>query len=172
MSPAAEKEHRDQGDRSVNRTWSDDRAQEIIDAYRSRRGPLLLILQALQSEFGYIDDRATSMVAEALNVSRAEVHGVKTFYRDLRAEHAGSIVIRVCVAESCQSLGSAAVVAGAEEALGIGIGEATPDGAFTLEQVFCLGNCALSPAMVVDGALVGRVDPGEVAHLIAHGGKR
>ena len=156
----------------MNRTWSDERAQEIIDAHRSRRGPLLVILQALQAEFGYVDDRATALVAQSLNVSRAEVHGVKTFYRDLRSEPAGSTVIRVCVAESCQSLGSAEVVAVAEAALGIAIGEATPDGAFTLEQVFCLGNCALSPAMVVNGALVGRVDPGEVAQLIANGGKR
>jgi formate dehydrogenase subunit gamma len=156
----------------VNRTWSDDRAQEIIAAYLGRRGPLLLILQAMQEEFGYVDERATPLVADALNISRAEVHGVKTFYRDLRTEHAGTTVIRICTAESCQSLGSAAVVAVAEDALGIALGETTADGAFTLDHVFCLGNCSLSPAMLVDGVLVGRVDPDDVAQLITNGGER
>lgn len=135
----------------------EERAKEIIAARLSERGPLLEILHDLQDVFGYLDERALEMAAEALNISRAEVHGVATFYKDLRSSPAGRSHVHVCRAEACQSMGADRLVAHAEERLGLRLGETSEDGEATLEQVFCLGNCALSPAMLVNGRLYGRV---------------
>jgi formate dehydrogenase subunit gamma len=161
------------GEPSVRkRTWSEERTRAIAASFTHRRAPLMLILQALQSEFGYVDERATPILAEALNISRAEVHGVRTFYHDFTDEPEGATVVRVCTAESCQSVGSDSVVEHLTEAFGVKMGETTPDGAYTLRHVFCLGNCALSPAMLVGSTLVGRIDPDEAAGLVRSGGRR
>lgn len=146
--------------------WSESRTKEIIEAHRCKRGPLLPVLLGLQEEFGYVDERALPLVASALNISRAEVHGVLTFYHDLRTVPAGTTVLRICRAEACQSMGAERLAASAAEQLGVGFGETTTDGSVTLEQVFCLGNCALSPAVTVDGRLVGRVDEERLAQLL------
>lgn len=145
----------------------EERVREIIGARLSERGPLLEILHDLQENFGYLDDRALVMAAEALNISRAEVHGVVSFYRDFRREPAGRTVLRICRAEACQSLGAEALVAHAEATLAVKIGETRADGAVTLEQTFCLGNCALSPAVMIDETLYGRVDPERLDALVA-----
>jgi len=149
--------------------WSETRARELIELHSAKRGPLLVILHALQDTFGYIDAAAVPLLADALNISRAEVHGVITFYRDLRDAPGGRRVVKVCRAESCQAVGAERLVEHATARLGVALGETTPDGAVTLEQVFCLGNCALGPAVMVDGRLVGRVDDARFDALITAG---
>src|SRR5262249_24595878 len=120
-------------------TWSAERASEIVASYLDREGPLLPILHELQATFGCVAQVATQMVAEALNVSRAEVHGVVTFYHDFRSEPSGYHVLKLCRAEACQAAGGDALAARAEQQLGVTIGSTTPDGRVTLEPVYCLG---------------------------------
>ncbi len=138
--------------------WSVEAGARVIAESAGVHGPLLPVLHALQDEFGYVDPAAIPLVAKALNVSRADVHGVVTFYRDFRTTPPGARTIRVCRGEACQSRGGHALAAHAQARLGVTFGETTPDGATTLEQVFCLGMCALSPAVMVDGRVVARVD--------------
>jgi len=139
--------------------YSEAEAARLIDEEKSQRGPLLPIFHRLQGHFGYIDERALGPIAEALNISRAEVYGVLTFYGDFRQSATNATTIRICRAEACQSVGGVGLLAHAELALGIACGEETGDGTVRLEQVFCLGNCALSPAVMVEDRLVGRVTP-------------
>jgi formate dehydrogenase subunit gamma len=98
------------------------------------------------------------MIAQALNLSRAEVHGVFTFYHEFRKEPAGRHVVKLCRAEACQAAGGDALAARAEHALGIGIGATSADGAVTLEPIYCLGLCATAPSAMIDGRVVGRLD--------------
>ncbi len=138
--------------------WSDATATEICEAHRSDRGPLMPILHHLQEVFGYIDPRAIAIVADDLNLSEAEVYGVVGFYKDFRITPGGRTTIRICRGEACQSMGSDRLVAHAQEMLGIRLSETTADGSITLEQVFCLGNCTLSPAAQFDKMTLGRLD--------------
>ena len=138
--------------------WSAERALAIIDRHRALRGALLPILHALQEEFGCIDAAAIPLLAAELNLSRADVQGVVSFYRDFRRTRPGRHILRICRAESCQALGGEALIAHARRHLQVDFGGTTADGTFTLEPVFCLGNCGLSPAMMIDGDLHGRVD--------------
>jgi len=147
--------------------WSEAAALEIIEAHQHLRGPLLPVLHALQDAFGYIHPSALPLVGAALNLSRADVHGVVTFYRDFRTSPPGTTRIMVCRAEACQSVGAADLVAHAQRRLGVDLGETTADGSVTLDQVFCLGNCALSPAVLVDGKVHGRVDPARFDDLVS-----
>jgi formate dehydrogenase subunit gamma len=119
---------------------------------------LLPALHALHEAYGYIDARAIPLVAEVFNLSRAEATGVVSFYKDFRTEPAGRHVVKVCRAEACQAMGCERVVAELEERLGIAVEGTSPDGTVTVETVYCLGNCALSPAALIDGKLYGRVD--------------
>ncbi|MGB6943417.1 MAG: formate dehydrogenase subunit gamma [Bryobacteraceae bacterium] len=151
---------------SKMQAWDADRAQARIRELEHLPGALLPILHALQEEFGYIDPAATPMLASALNISQAEVHGVISFYHDFRHEPAGRHVMRICRAESCQSMGCDALVQHVEKRLGVKLGETTPDQSLTIEQVFCLGNCALSPAVLMDGEPYGRVSPSVADFLI------
>jgi formate dehydrogenase subunit gamma len=151
-----------------NVPWSEERTADIVERHRDERGPLMPILHELQDQFGYIDPRAVDLVAGALNLSKAEVYGVVTFYKDFRSEAAGMSVVRVCRGEACQSMGAERLARHAREHLAVAFGGTTRDGAVTLEQVFCLGNCALSPAVMVDGQLKGRVDEARFDALIAH----
>lgn len=134
------------------------KARDIVAAHRHLKGAMLPVLQALQDAFGYIDERAEPIVAELLNLTRAEVHGVVTFYHDFRRKPAGRHVLRLCRAEACQSAGGEALAATAEAELGVSCGDTTADGAATLEAVYCLGLCALAPAAMIDGRPVGRLD--------------
>ncbi|MPZ98666.1 MAG: formate dehydrogenase subunit gamma [Dehalococcoidia bacterium] len=149
------------------RTWDDERARRLIEAVAHLPGALLPVLHSLQDEFGYIDDAAIPLITDALNVSRAEVVGVIHFYHDFRTAPPGRHTLRVCRAESCQSMGSQALAAHIEERLGTPMESTTADGEFTLENVYCLGNCALSPAVMLDGRLYGRVTPERVDALLA-----
>ena len=142
-------------------------AREIALRYGNRPDALLEILHDLQEELGFIPEAALPALGKALNLSRAEVHGVVTFYHDFRREPAGRHVIKVCRAEACQAMGGNELVSMIERFLVVKLGQTTADGAITVEAVYCLGNCALSPAMMVDGKLVGRVDPAKFEKIAA-----
>ena len=142
------------------------RALERIEELRRLPGALLPILHALQDEFGYIDEEAVPLIAEALNISQAEVHGVISFYHDFRRTPPGRHMLRICRAESCQSMGCNSLIEHVEKRLGVKLGETTADGNFTLEPVYCLGNCGLSPAMMLDGQPYGRVSVSVADSLI------
>lgn len=149
-----------------NRVWDPERAARQIEELQHLPGAVLPILHALQEEFGYIDQAAVPLIAAALNLSRAEVHGVISFYHDFRGAPPGSHVLRLCRAEACQSMGADALADAARERLQIDWGETTADGRVTLEPVFCLGLCACAPAAMLDGRVFGRVDLRRVASLI------
>lgn len=142
-----------------------DRIAEILEAHQGLEGPLLPILHAIQEAFGYVPETAVPQIAKALTLSKAEVHGVISFYHDFRSAPAGRHVLKLCRAEACQTMGADAVADRIKQALGIDWHETTPDGRVTLEPVFCLGLCACGPAAMVDGRLVGRVDEGVVAEV-------
>jgi formate dehydrogenase subunit gamma len=138
--------------------WDKDVALRLIQDGLGREGPLLPILHALQAEFGYIDETAEPLIAEALNVTRAEVHGVISFYHDFRREPAGRHVLKLCRAEACQAAGGDPLAAHAESRLGVAMGATAPDGSVTLQPVYCLGLCAVAPSAMLDGRVVGRLD--------------
>jgi formate dehydrogenase subunit gamma len=141
--------------------------RSMAAAHSGDEGPLMLVLHDVQRHFGYIDPSWVQLIASELNLSRAEVHGVISFYSDFRSEPAGLTSVKVCRAEACQSVGANALAAHARESLGIGFGETTADGGVTLDQVFCLGNCALGPTVQVDGMMHGRVDADRFDALVA-----
>jgi formate dehydrogenase subunit gamma len=151
--------------------WNAEQADEIIARHSGLAGALLPILHALQEHFGYIAEEAVPRVAQALNLSRAEVHGVVSFYHDFRDRPPGRHLLRVCRAESCQSMGSEALVGHLKRRLHIAPGETTPSRSFTLESVYCLGNCACSPAIMLDDKLHGRVDGAKLDRLIEQAGR-
>ncbi len=141
--------------------------EDILAAHSGMEGPLLPILHALQAEFGHVPQDALPVIAKSLNLSRAEVHGVMSFYHDFRTEPAGRHVVKMCRAEACQAMGADRVAAHAQAALGVDWHGTTADGAVTLEPIFCLGLCACAPAAMVDGKIVGRVDEDRFDALIA-----
>lgn len=133
-----------------------DRLREIIAAHRGLEGPLLPILHAVQAEWGHVPEAAVPILAEALNLGRAEVHGVVSFYHDFRASPAGRSVVKLCAAEACQAQGGRALAREALAAFGLDAYGTTPDGRATVEPVYCLGLCACGPAALVDGRPLGR----------------
>ncbi len=144
-----------------------DRMDEIIAAHRGLEGPLLPILHAVQAAFGHVPETVLPVIAKALNLSKAEVHGVVSFYHDFRPTPAGRHVLKLCRAEACQAMGANRVAAHAQRALGVDWHGTTADGAMTLEPVFCLGLCACGPAAMIDGRLVGRCDETRLDALVA-----
>lgn len=126
------------------------RLQALIDRYRTEPGGLMPLLHAIQASEGYVPDEAVAPMAVALNLSRAEVHGVITYYHFFRRQPSGRHVVQICRAESCKSVGADALFAHAEQALGCKSHETREDGAVTLEPVYCLGLCAMSPNMTID----------------------
>jgi len=145
--------------------WSEDDAKRIIAAH-AREG-LFVVLTALNDAFGYLPKDAIGLVARALNLSRAEVHGVATFYHDFRENAPGRHVLKLCGAEACQSMGAETLAAQVTRELGIGFGETTPDEAITLERVYCLGLCACAPAALLDETPHARLDSNAISALIA-----
>jgi len=143
------------------------RTASIVRRMLDLEGPLLPILHGIQEEFGHVPQDALPVIAGALNISRAEVHGVVSFYHDYRKAPAGRHVLKVCQAESCQSMGSDAVAAKFRQLLGIDFHETAKDGSVTLEPVYCLGLCACSPAALLDGRPVGRLDDEEIEEIVA-----
>lgn len=133
--------------------------ESAIQRFGHEPGPLLVVLHAVQDTLGYIPPAAIPEIANGLNLSRAEVHGVVTFYHYFRSRPHGRQVVQVCRAEACQARGGAALEAHAQQRLGVGFDETTPDGAVTLEAVYCLGNCATGPSVRVDGRMHSNVTP-------------
>jgi formate dehydrogenase subunit gamma len=155
----------------AKQNWSAERATAIIAAEAGREGAMLPILHAIQAEFGHIPAEAVPLIAHALNLSRAEVHGVISFYHDFRRHPPGRHVLQLCRAEACQSMGADALAARTRERLGVGWGETTADGAVTLEPVFCLGLCACAPSAMLDGRPVARLNAARLEGLLAEAGR-
>jgi formate dehydrogenase subunit gamma len=141
--------------------------RRIVAQHKERPGPLLEVLHAIQASFGYVPEGAVPVVAEEMNLSRAEVHGVVTFYHFFRRTRPGAHTVSLCQAESCQSMGAKALAEHARKRLGIEFHQTTADGRYSLEPIYCLGNCACSPAAMIDGRLYGRVTPEAFDALIA-----
>lgn len=146
--------------------WSEERAAEIVAAHKGLEGPLLPVLHAVQATFGHVPEEAVPYLASVYNLTRAEVHGVVTFYHDFRHELPGKHTIKLCRAEACQSMGCEALVEQAEGKLGVKCGNTTADGRVTLEAVYCLGLCATGPSAMVDGKVVGRLNAKKVDALV------
>ncbi len=144
-----------------------ERSLQIIKDLKHLEGPMLPILHAIQAEFGYVPDEVKPIIAGELNLSRAEVHGVVTFYHEFRDHPAGRHVLKLCRAEACQSMGSDRIADRARQLLGIDFHQTTPDGAVTLEAVYCLGLCACAPAAMLDGEVYGRVDEHCLSEIVA-----
>ena len=145
--------------------------EEIVDGVvekNSRRiGALLPILHEVQDTLGYIPPDAVPMIAHALNLSRAEVHGVISFYHDFRTGPPGEHTVHLCRAEACQAMGARELEQHAREHLGVAFGETTANGLFTLEPVYCLGNCACAPSIRINDDVYARVSPARFDELIA-----
>jgi formate dehydrogenase subunit gamma len=143
----------------------------VVDAAIARLvalpGATLPIFHAIQDELGFVPVESIDRIAAALNLSRAEVHGVLTFYHDFRTTPPGRTVVKLCRAEACQAMGCRELEAHLRERHGVAMGATTADGALTLEPVYCLGNCALSPSALVDGRLLGRVDAAWLDRVVA-----
>jgi len=140
---------------------------EVCSRLKHLSGALVPILHATQTALGYVPADAVPLIASELNLSRAEVHGVLTFYHYFRKERPGRHIVYLCRAEACQSLGAAELERHAKSRLGIGFHETTVDGGVTLEPVYCLGNCALGPSVMVDNRVHGRVSPEHFDELMA-----
>ena len=136
-----------------------------VQKFAGEPGPLLEILHAIQEELGFLPPEVVPQLADALNLSRAEVHGVISFYHHFREHAPGRYVVQLCRAEACQSMNARALEEFVRGHLRLNFGETTPDGRVTLEPVYCLGNCACAPAMMVNGELHGRVTPERFGEL-------
>ena len=148
-------------------SWDSATVRSVALSLKDKPGALMLILRRVQDALGWVPPDSVPMIAKILNLSRAEVHGVATFYHDFRHQPPGKNVIKVCRAESCQAMGAAALAEHIKERLNCDFGQTSADRAFTLDAVYCLGNCACSPAMVVNGKLLGRVTPNRFDEVLA-----
>jgi formate dehydrogenase subunit gamma len=144
-------------------------ATDVCARHDNAPGALIEIFHDLQERLGCVPDAVLPVIAEALNLSRAEVYGVRTFYHDFRAEPAGTHVLKLCKAEACQAMGADKLAASIAKSLGVEIGNTTANGAVTVDAVYCLGNCALAPAAMLDGKLMGRVTERSLAPVILLG---
>ena len=144
-----------------------ERTLAIVGELKGLEGPLLPILHEIQAEFGYVPQECLPVIARELNLSRAEVHGVVSFYHDYRDHPPGRHVLKLCRAEACQSMGGDALADRVKALLGIDFHQTTPDGAVTLEPVYCLGLCSCAPAAMLDGAVHGRLDIDGAADLVS-----
>lgn len=141
-------------------------ASEIINQFGAKPEMLVQVLHAFVQRYGFISEEAIRQIANELNLSRADVHGVVSFYHDFRTTPPGEHVVKICQAESCQAMGSRELTAHAEDKLGIKLHGTTGDGNVSLEPVYCLGNCACSPAIMIDEKVYGRVDKSRLDDLI------
>jgi len=148
-------------------TWDAARAQNIIADHAGLEGPVLPILHALQAAFGCVPAESVPLMAEALNLSRAELHGVISFYHDFREQPAGRHVLKICRAEACQSVGGEGISENLLARLGLDWHGTTPDGRLTIEPVYCLGLCATAPAALLDGKPLGRLTGAKLDKAVA-----
>jgi formate dehydrogenase subunit gamma len=149
---------------------SESEIRAIVQAHSHLEGPLMPILHAVQEKLGCVPEDCIPVIAKELNLSRAEVHGVVSFYHDFRSEPAGRHVVKMCRAEACQAMGCESLVSLAEQRLGIACGETTADGRVTFETVYCLGLCATAPSAIVDGKIIGRLDAKKLDKILAEAG--
>ena len=147
--------------------WNETDATALIATLGDRQDALLPMLHALQERFGYVDARATGLIAKHLNISRAEVHGVIGFYKDFRREPPARHVLKLCQAEACQSVGARGVAAHACASLGVAMGATRADGAMRLEAVYCLGHCAVGPSGMLDQEPLALLDAAKLDALLA-----
>ena len=145
--------------------WSETEGKVVLYGLRDEPGPVLLALQAMMERFGYVHKEAVGVIANYFNVSRADVHGVLTFYHDLRTDPAPKNQVHICVAEACQAVGARELVASAEKYFGIKSDETHLD--IEIKSTFCFGNCALGPAVMVNGKLIGRCDLPKINEAMA-----
>ena len=148
-------------------TWQAEDVTNIVKSMQDKPGALLPILHAVQDKFGYIPPASLPSIAQGLNLSKAEVHGVVSFYHYFRSTPAGNHTIQICRAESCQAMGSRALESHVKQALNIDYHQTTLDGDITLEPVYCLGNCACSPAIRIGEDVHGRVDSNKFDQLVS-----
>lgn len=149
---------------------STERLLGVINGHLSLEGPLLPILHSMQEEFGHVPQTAVPLIADALNISKAEVHGVISFYHDFRDVPAGRHVVKICRAEACKSVGADGLSAAVLARLGVEWHGTTKNGAVTIEPVYCLGLCACGPAAMVDGKVIGRVDAAKMTKILEEAG--
>jgi formate dehydrogenase subunit gamma len=149
-----------------------ERIVAIISRHRQLRGPLIEILHEVQRALGFVPESAVPLIAGELNLSRADVHGVLTFYHHFRVTPPGRRVVKLCRAEACQAMGGRALEEHARRRLGIGFGETTPDNAVTLEAADCLGLCACSPAAMIDDEVHGRMTADRLDELLSAAGAK
>ena len=145
----------------------EDTVATITERWKDQPGALLPLLQEVQAALGFVPPESVPGIAHALNLSRAEVHGVLSFYHDFRTAPGGRHTLQICRAEACQAVGARALEQRATELLGTALGGTSDDGAVTLEPVYCLGNCACGPSVRVDDQVHGRVDAGKLEQLLA-----
>ena len=150
--------------------YAEGTAKAIAAAHGNRPDALIEILHDVQSTLGFVPEAVVPVLAHALNLSRAEVHGVVTFYHDFRSKPAGRHVLKLCRAEACQSMGCEALVERAEDRLGVTCGSTSADGAVTLEATYCLGLCATAPSAMIDGRVVGRMTAARLDALLKEAG--
>ena len=151
----------------MNTDYDKNIATKIILGFGNKPEMLVQILHAFVARFAYLSEEAVRQISSELNLSRAEVWGVVSFYHDFRTETPGRIIVKICQSEACQAMGSRELTAHAEKTLGINMRSTSGDGKHTLEPVYCLGNCACSPAVMIDQQVYGRVDAKRFDSLIA-----
>ncbi len=145
----------------------EEQLNAIINRFRDVPGGLMPLLHAVQDEFGHVPPESVAVMAKALNLSRAEVHGVISFYHDFRTSPRGQITVQLCRAEACQAMGSRQLEVYAKQRLEIDFGETTGDGKYTLEPVYCLGNCACAPSVRIGDDIYARVSADRFDQLLA-----
>ncbi|NIB43555.1 formate dehydrogenase subunit gamma [Pseudomaricurvus alkylphenolicus] len=146
--------------------WNPQRVQTLIEGERHQPGALLPVLHAIQNDLGYVPPDSLPLIAEALNLSRAEVHGVVSFYHHFRDTPPGRHTLEICRAESCQAMGSRRLENHARQRLGVGYHQTSPDGEISLEPVYCLGNCACSPSVRIGDKVYGDMDSDKLDQLM------
>jgi formate dehydrogenase subunit gamma len=146
-------------------------AQGVCASYGNRPDALLEILHDIQEHEGFVPQGAVPVVAKALNLSRADVHGVMSFYHDFRKTRAGTVTVKICRAEACQSMGAMALIEIFLGNRGMKLGETSDDGRITVEATYCLGNCAMAPAAMINGKLAGRLNSAKLEKLTAEAGQ-
>jgi formate dehydrogenase subunit gamma len=146
-------------------------AQSACAVYGNRPDALLEILHDIQEHKGFVPQADLPVIAKALNLSRADVHGVMSFYHDFRTTKAGTMTVKICRAEACQSMGAMALLSGFLAKRGLKLGGTSDDGSITVEATYCLGNCAMAPAAMINGRLAARLDGAKLERLVAEAGQ-
>jgi formate dehydrogenase subunit gamma len=151
--------------------WDEAEATNIIRRHDGREGAMLPILHDLQAVFGCVPPAAVRLVADALNLTRAEVHGVVSFYHDFREQPAGQHVLKLCRAEACQSMDGERIARAFLDRLGVDWGDTTADGRLTVEATYCLGLCACAPSAMLDGEPIARLTPASFDDILREAGR-